>query len=236
MIVAGIAGPPASAEVDFEPRAEIHGRRSGRNTDISEIAGGVASGHVEGAAKRNREVLEIAADTALLDRNVHRRLERVGVVVAERDSECTQLRESPARGASREEYCRRDSRRYPPGGRSRSSGWPGGNRRTSGGNSTGCWRAFHGISSGSPVSSIRVELEKPDHALLAAEEDAFVAESIEISLDRDLRGDFDLVRFDQVFGPRGVDVQHSYDGHCLREFQFDIEAQPYPHAESRMQI
>jgi len=45
-IVAGIEGPPAVVEIGFEPSAEIHGVRTGRNAYITEVAGDIARGNV----------------------------------------------------------------------------------------------------------------------------------------------------------------------------------------------
>src|SRR5438046_1851556 len=59
-VVAGVEGPPAVAEVDFEPRAEIHRTRNGRDADVAEVAGGVARGDVHAAAEGDRQVREIA--------------------------------------------------------------------------------------------------------------------------------------------------------------------------------
>src|SRR6266540_3260541 len=42
VIMAGIEGVPAAAEIDFEPRAEIHRRRVRWHADVAEIAGAVA--------------------------------------------------------------------------------------------------------------------------------------------------------------------------------------------------
>ena len=54
-VVARIERVPATAEIDFEPGAEIHRRRIRRHADVTEIAGAIARRNVHAAAERRRE-------------------------------------------------------------------------------------------------------------------------------------------------------------------------------------
>ena len=65
-VVAGVERVPAPAQKDFEPGAEVHRRRVGRNADVAEIAGAIARRDVHAAAERDRQMGEIAADADAL--------------------------------------------------------------------------------------------------------------------------------------------------------------------------
>jgi hypothetical protein len=84
-VVPRIEGPPAVAEINFEPGAEIHGAIRGRDADIAEVAGGVARGNVEGTAEGNGEMLKIAADANALGVNAQRRAGGTREFIAEGD-------------------------------------------------------------------------------------------------------------------------------------------------------
>ena len=65
-VVAGVEGPPAIPEIDFEPGAEIHGAGNGGNADVAEVTGDVAGGDVHAAAEGDGQMREIAADPEAL--------------------------------------------------------------------------------------------------------------------------------------------------------------------------
>jgi hypothetical protein len=64
--------PFGSVQVHFEPRGEIHVRRVCRNTDIAEIARGVARGNVQASAKRDRKMRKVTTNTDLLEISLRR--------------------------------------------------------------------------------------------------------------------------------------------------------------------
>ena len=84
-VVAGVEGPPAIAEVDFEPGAEIHGAGGERDADVAEVAGGVARGDIEAAAEGDGEVLEVAADADAFGVDVEGGARGAGELIAEGD-------------------------------------------------------------------------------------------------------------------------------------------------------
>ncbi len=57
-----IAGMPPAAEIDLKTGAEIHRVDILRDADVAEIAGGIARGDIQGAAKSDREMREVPAD------------------------------------------------------------------------------------------------------------------------------------------------------------------------------
>src|SRR5262249_53539027 len=82
-VVTGVEGVPATAEIDLEPGAEIHGIGIGDNSDIAEIAGAITRRDVHAAAKRDREMREVAADPAALKRHSRCGPGSGGVLIAE---------------------------------------------------------------------------------------------------------------------------------------------------------
>ncbi len=83
--MAGVHRVPVAAEIDLEPGAEIHRRRVRRHADIAEIAGAVARRDVHAAAKRDREMGEVAADAGPVGVAAMRGAQQVGVHVVEAD-------------------------------------------------------------------------------------------------------------------------------------------------------
>ena len=63
-VVPGIRCVPTTAEIDFEPAAEIHRSVVERHADVSEIAGAVTRRNVHAAAERDGEVGKITAHAA----------------------------------------------------------------------------------------------------------------------------------------------------------------------------
>ena len=61
-VIAGIEGPPTVAQVDFKPCAEIHGQHQ-RDANVAEIPRGISGGNMHRAAKRDRKMLEIPANS-----------------------------------------------------------------------------------------------------------------------------------------------------------------------------
>ena len=51
-VVPGVECVTAAAEINLEPRAEVHGRVLWRNADVTEIAGAIAGRNVHAAAER----------------------------------------------------------------------------------------------------------------------------------------------------------------------------------------
>jgi len=68
-----IEGMPVSAQIGFEPGAEIHWIGIGGDANITQIARGVARGDIHAAAQGNREMCKIAADANPLAKTVERR-------------------------------------------------------------------------------------------------------------------------------------------------------------------
>ena len=69
LVVAGIECPPAVVEVDFKPRAEIHGPTR-RHADVAEVACRVAGGNVQRAAEGDGKMLKVAAHAHALGKDV----------------------------------------------------------------------------------------------------------------------------------------------------------------------
>src|ERR1700674_553205 len=65
-----VESPPTIFEVHFKPRAEVHGGRGGRHTDIPQITGGITRGNMQGAAQSDREMLKIPANSKTLRINI----------------------------------------------------------------------------------------------------------------------------------------------------------------------
>ena len=84
-VVAGVESPPAVAEIDFEPGAEIHGTGGDDDADVAEISGGVARRDIEGAAEGDCEVLEIAADADTFGVDAESGAGGIGEFIAEGD-------------------------------------------------------------------------------------------------------------------------------------------------------
>ena len=59
-------------EIHFEPRAEIHWTRDGRDTDIAQITGRIARRDVQTPAESNRQMLKIPADAYAFIENFKR--------------------------------------------------------------------------------------------------------------------------------------------------------------------
>jgi hypothetical protein len=74
-IVARIERPPRPGEEDFDPGAEIH-RVDDRHADVAKMSVYVTSRNVEAAAKRHREMREIAADADTFLEGLKRRSSR----------------------------------------------------------------------------------------------------------------------------------------------------------------
>src|SRR5277367_2137558 len=83
MVVARVHGPPFAIEINLEPGAEIHGSARWRNANVSQIAGGVASGDIHAAAKRDGQMLVIAAHSGAFGIDVERGLGGTRVVISE---------------------------------------------------------------------------------------------------------------------------------------------------------
>jgi hypothetical protein len=84
-VVAGIAGPPLAAEVDFEPGGKIHWIGDCGDADVAEVAGDVAGGNAQGPQERDAEVHEVAADALLVVKNVVGGFGGVGESISEGD-------------------------------------------------------------------------------------------------------------------------------------------------------
>ena len=61
--MACVKRPPTILQIDFEPGAEIHWGRLGRNADIAQVTRRVAGRNIQRAAKSDGQVLKIAADS-----------------------------------------------------------------------------------------------------------------------------------------------------------------------------
>src|ERR1700751_4110001 len=85
MIVPRVESVPPSAEKHLEPGAEIHRSRVSRHTDVSEIAGAVASRNIHAAAQRHSKMSEIAAHADTFLMTFGSRAVATRMVIAERD-------------------------------------------------------------------------------------------------------------------------------------------------------
>ncbi len=83
--MACVEGVPAVSEIGLEPGAEIHGCGIGRDSDVAEIAGAIARGHVHAAAKRDGKMGEVAANALPVLQGLVRGLGGIGVLIAEGD-------------------------------------------------------------------------------------------------------------------------------------------------------
>ena len=70
VVVAGVHVPPAAAEPDLIPGAEVAGARGG-NAYVADVAGDVAGGDVHAAGECDGEVLIVAADADAFGEDVH---------------------------------------------------------------------------------------------------------------------------------------------------------------------
>src|SRR5437868_3008039 len=80
-----IARPPAIAQINLEPCAEIHRSVGQRNLDVAQIARHVAGGDVHAAAKCKSEMLKIPAHPEPLGIHIERRLRGPRERITERD-------------------------------------------------------------------------------------------------------------------------------------------------------
>jgi hypothetical protein len=83
LIMPGVEGPPAIFEIHLKPRAEVHGRRGGRHTDIAQLSCGVASGNIPGATERDSKMLKIPAEAEAFREHVQSRLCWASVLISE---------------------------------------------------------------------------------------------------------------------------------------------------------
>jgi hypothetical protein len=64
MVVTRVFRVPAPSQKDLRTGAEIHWNNIDRDADVAEIAGAIAGGNIQSAAKRDPEMGEVAyADT-----------------------------------------------------------------------------------------------------------------------------------------------------------------------------
>src|SRR5205823_2563955 len=85
LIVTRIKGVPFPTEKNFEPCAEIHRIRSGRNPNVAQVTGDITRRDIEASAKGNGEMHEIAANTLAIAINFQRAFLRISEVIAEGD-------------------------------------------------------------------------------------------------------------------------------------------------------
>jgi hypothetical protein len=83
--VPGVECVPATAKIDLEPRAEIHGLGLWRDVDVAEISGAITRRDVHATAQRDRQVGKVAAYAAALDHDVGGGPGGAGMLVAEAD-------------------------------------------------------------------------------------------------------------------------------------------------------
>src|SRR5262245_10612154 len=83
MVVTGVEGVPAAAEISLEPGGKIHRRGLAGNADVAEIPLAIVRRDIHAAAQRHRKMSEVAADAAALGMGLGAGAVVARVVIAE---------------------------------------------------------------------------------------------------------------------------------------------------------